>query len=118
MNTFPIGSRVLVDGSKEALIKGVFPEGSVSYSFPHYKIDYRDGDKNVAVAMVRLGNATIVESFENADEAMKAYVWASSKDTFSVTLQDLDSGMFVATAIVGLSSLEVAVATAKKIAHL
>jgi hypothetical protein len=55
MQTFPIGARVLVDGRDEAIVKQAFPEGSTSYLFPHYKLDIIGGDKNVAVAMKRVG---------------------------------------------------------------
>jgi hypothetical protein len=55
MKTFPIGARILVDGRDEAIVKQAFPEGSSSYLFPHYKLDFKGGDKNVAVAMKRVG---------------------------------------------------------------
>lgn len=52
---FPIGARVLVDGRDEAIVRQVFPKGSTSYLFPHYKLDIIRGDKNVAVSMKRVG---------------------------------------------------------------
>ena len=56
MNTvFPIGARVLVDGRDEAVVKAAFPEGSSSHLFPHYKLDFVDGDRNVAVSLKRVG---------------------------------------------------------------
>ena len=39
--TFSIGARVLVDSRYEATVKQAFPEGSSSYSFPHYKLDMK-----------------------------------------------------------------------------
>lgn len=53
--TFPVGARVLVDGRDEARVTQAFPEGSSSYLFPHYKVDFKGGDQNVAVAMKRIG---------------------------------------------------------------
>lgn len=53
--TFPVGARVLVDGQDEAIVKNAFPEGSASFLFPHYKLDFVGGDKNVAVAWQRVG---------------------------------------------------------------
>jgi hypothetical protein len=55
MKTFPIGARILVDGRDEAIVKQAFPEGSSSFMFPHYKVDIVGGDKNVAVAIKRVG---------------------------------------------------------------
>ncbi len=52
---FPVGARVLVDGRDEAIVKQAFPEGSSSFLFPHYKLDFLGGDRNVAVAMKRVG---------------------------------------------------------------
>ena len=53
--TFPCGARVLIDGRDEAIVKQAFPKGSSSFLFPHYKVDIVGGDKNVAVAMKRIG---------------------------------------------------------------
>lgn len=53
--TFPIGARVYVDGRDEAIVKQAFPEGSSSYMWAHYKVDFIDGDRNVAVALARVG---------------------------------------------------------------
>ncbi len=55
LNTLPVGQAVYVDGQDWAKIVGVFPEGSTSYLFPHYKVDIFHGDKNVAVKMDRVG---------------------------------------------------------------
>ena len=40
MTTFPPGARVYVDEDpcQQAIVVQVFPEGSSSYSFPHYKL--------------------------------------------------------------------------------
>ena len=54
-HTFPIGARVLVDGRDEAIVKQVFPKGSSSFLWPHYKLDFVGGDKNVAVNLARVG---------------------------------------------------------------
>lgn len=55
MEHFPVGARILVDGSREALIAQAFPEGSSSFLFPHYKVHFVGGDRNVAVALHRCG---------------------------------------------------------------
>jgi hypothetical protein len=52
---FPPGAKVYVDGRDLARVRQAFPEGSSSFMFPHYKVDFLDGDKNVAVAMSRVG---------------------------------------------------------------
>lgn len=52
---FPCGAKVLVDGRDVAVVKQAFPQGSSSYLFPHYKLDFVGGDKNVAVSMTRVG---------------------------------------------------------------
>lgn len=52
---FPIGARVYVYGKDEAIIAQVFPEGSTSYSFPHYKVHYVNGTRNCAVALDLVG---------------------------------------------------------------
>ncbi len=54
-HTFPVGARVLVDGRHEALVGQAFPEGSSSFMFPHYKVHFVDGDRNVAVHVDRVG---------------------------------------------------------------
>ena len=53
--TFPSGARVLVDGRDEAIVRQAFPAGSSSYLFPHYKLDFVGGDRNIAVSMDRVG---------------------------------------------------------------
>ena len=52
---FPTGARVLVDGRDEAIVKTCFPEGSSSYMWPLYKLDFVGGDKNVVVSIKRVG---------------------------------------------------------------
>lgn len=52
---FPIGARVLVDGRDEAIVKQFFPEGSSSFLWPHYKLDFVGGDFNVVVSPARVG---------------------------------------------------------------
>lgn len=51
---FPSGARVYVDNRDLAIVREAFPEGSTSYAFPHYRIDFVDGDKSVAVKMSRV----------------------------------------------------------------
>ena len=54
VSVFPPGARVKVaSGSKRyfATVREAFPEGSTSYLFPHYKVDFQGGDRNVAVRM-------------------------------------------------------------------
>lgn len=53
--SFPPGALVLVDGRDKARVVQVFPEGSSSYLFPHYKLDFVNGDRNVAVNMKHVG---------------------------------------------------------------
>ena len=55
MQTFPYGAKVYVDGRDLAIVKQVFLNGSSSFMFPHYKVDFIDGDKNVVVAIKRVG---------------------------------------------------------------
>lgn len=52
---FPVGARVLVDGRFEAIVKASHPVGSESYMFPHYRLDFIDGKKDVVVAVRRVG---------------------------------------------------------------
>jgi hypothetical protein len=52
---FPTGARVCVDGRDQAIVRQAFPEGSSYYLFPHYKVDFVGGDRNVAVAIGRVG---------------------------------------------------------------
>ena len=52
---FPVGALILVDGRQEARVAQVFPEGSSSFMFPHYKVHFVGGDRNVAIAMRRVG---------------------------------------------------------------
>lgn len=54
-HTFPIGARVLVDGRDEAIVKYAYPMGSTSHRHPHYKVDFVDGDKDVAVPFAHVG---------------------------------------------------------------
>ena len=50
---FPVGATVYVDKRRRARVRAAFPEGSTSYSFPHYRVDF-GGEKNVAVAWSRV----------------------------------------------------------------
>ncbi len=52
---FPTGARVLVDGRDEVVIAQHFPRGSTSFLFPHYKVHFIGGDRNVAVSKTRIG---------------------------------------------------------------
>ena len=52
---YPVGARVYVDGRDIARIAQEFPEGSSSFMFPHYKVDFEGGDKNVAISHTRIG---------------------------------------------------------------
>ncbi len=56
---YPIAARVLVDGRDEAIVRAVFPEGSTSYSFPHYMLTFVGGGEApkdwVCIAMKRVG---------------------------------------------------------------
>jgi hypothetical protein len=52
---FPPGTRVKVDGNDDAVVAQHFPAGSTSYMFPHYKVHFVDGDRNVAVHASRVG---------------------------------------------------------------
>jgi hypothetical protein len=51
------GVRVLVDEKYPAIVRMTFPQGSSSYLFPHAKVDFEKGDRNVAVALSRLSKA-------------------------------------------------------------
>jgi len=55
VSLFPPGAKVLVDGRDLAIVRQAFPEGSSSHLFPHYKLDFVGGDRNVAVALKRVG---------------------------------------------------------------
>ena len=56
MRPFPIGAKVLVDGRDAAIVRAVFPEGSTSFLFPHYKLTVvGGGPEQVAVSMNRVG---------------------------------------------------------------
>ncbi len=52
---FPNAAKVYIDGEDLAIIRQHFPEGSSSYLFPHYKVDFVGGDTNVAVNVNRVG---------------------------------------------------------------
>lgn len=45
---------MLVDGRDAAIVRQAFPQGSSSYLFAHYKVDFIDGDRNVAVKIERV----------------------------------------------------------------
>jgi hypothetical protein len=54
-STFPVGACVLVDGRDEAIVSQVFPEGSSSFMFPHYRVRLvGGGPEQVAVKMDRI----------------------------------------------------------------
>jgi hypothetical protein len=57
VKTFPVGAKVMIDGRHPAIVRAVYPEGSTSFLFAHYKLDVVNGDRNVAVAMKRIGVA-------------------------------------------------------------
>lgn len=64
----------MLDGRDEAIVKQAFPEGSTSYLFPHYKVDVVDGDRNMAIAMSRVGvrrRTTRIEVTTTAEGAEK-----------------------------------------------
>jgi hypothetical protein len=50
-----VGSRVLVDGC-EVIVRQVFLSGSSSYMFPHVKVDFVGGDRNVAVHLKKVSS--------------------------------------------------------------
>jgi len=52
---FPIGARIFVDGRDEAIVQQAFPEGSHTHLFPHYKLKFLEGERNVVVATTRVG---------------------------------------------------------------
>lgn len=52
---FPVGAHVLVDGRDHGRVSQAFPQGLSSFQFARYKIDFKGGDKNVAVSMSRVG---------------------------------------------------------------
>jgi hypothetical protein len=53
---------VYIDGKDAAIIKAYFLEGSCFFMFPHCKVDFINGDKNVAVSLNRVKmTATIKE---------------------------------------------------------
>lgn len=54
MKHFPVGAKVLVDGRDEVIVKAWWPEGTGSFLFPYYKVDYVGGDRNVAVSPKRV----------------------------------------------------------------
>lgn len=61
---FPPGVRVLIDGRDEAIVREAFPQGSTSFLPPHYRVDVIDGDKNVKVAMGRIGTKRELKQLE------------------------------------------------------
>ena len=52
---FLIGAEVLIDGHTPAVVADRFFEGSTSYPFPHYKVHFVEGERNVAVNVSRVG---------------------------------------------------------------
>lgn len=71
--TFPIGAKVLVDGRDLAIVKQAFPEGSSSFLFPHYKLDFLHGDKNVAVSLKRVGVTELPFGVTNPDSLTQPF---------------------------------------------
>jgi hypothetical protein len=51
---FPPGARVYLDGVDEAIVRAVFPRGSLSFAFPHYRVDIVNGDRFVAIRLNRV----------------------------------------------------------------
>jgi hypothetical protein len=72
VKTFPVGAKVLVDGRDEAIVKQVFPLGSSSFMWPHYKLDFVDGDRNVVVALSRVGVDRKKSACTNFEDALLA----------------------------------------------
>lgn len=52
---FPPGAKVYINGRVLAKVREAFPEGSTSYSHPHYKVDIQGGERNVAVPFDQVG---------------------------------------------------------------
>lgn len=50
----PIGTTVYVDRCDEAIIKDRNYVGTYFFPFPHYKVDFADGRKNVVVEPYRI----------------------------------------------------------------
>jgi hypothetical protein len=53
--SFPLGAKVYVNGRDLAIVKQAFPEGAEGRRWPHYKVDFVDGDKNVVVHWKNVG---------------------------------------------------------------
>jgi hypothetical protein len=56
---FTVGSIVFIDGKTKATVKEYFSEGSTSYLFPHCKVDFLNGDKNVSVSTKRVSKTKL-----------------------------------------------------------
>jgi hypothetical protein len=52
---FPPGARVYIDGETIAKVREFYPGGSTAFMFPHYRLDVVGGDRNVAIAVSRVG---------------------------------------------------------------
>lgn len=52
---FKFGARVYIDGQDEAIIQSAWPEGTYFHPWPHYKVNFINGDKNVVVNITRVG---------------------------------------------------------------
>lgn len=91
-NQFQAGAKVYVDGKHAAVVRDAYPKGSASYMFPHYRVDYCGGDRNVAVAWDRVGVGTIA-----AKHVVGVDLAVGSKDETSVVLvtKYLDGSMVV-----------------------
>lgn len=90
-SVFPVGARVLVDGKYQARVLQAFPEGSSSYLFPHYKLDIVGGDKNVAMAMKRVGVGPAPAPRGAASVSERGV--GSKRPTFDVQRQRLLDGL-------------------------
>lgn len=91
---FPVGAVVLIDGRERAKVCAAFPEGSTSYSFPHYKVDIVNGDQNVAVALNRVSVQPVNKTIEwkdatiytQDDKVRKPSIWEASTKNLRITV--------------------------------
>lgn len=91
-SVFPVGAVVLIDGRERAKVCAAFPEGSTSYSFPHYKVDIVNGDQNVAVALDRVSVQPVSKTIEwkdatsyaQSDTVRKPSIWEASTKSLRI----------------------------------
>lgn len=57
----PSGSLAYADGRDVVIVREAFPTGSTSFLHPHYKVDFVEGDKNVAVPWKRISEVRHVD---------------------------------------------------------